>query len=143
MSPAPQWKTAALTAAFVCCIAGMAPAAGTPGTFVGVLAGDPERDGSRLWLMVQGRNGWIRKVEASRARVGYGPEVPEAQRQNAPRRSLAAGVAVRVTADQDKDGEWRAQRIEILSLAPPPENERARRGAAKSQQLVAAACVTA
>jgi 3-keto-L-gulonate-6-phosphate decarboxylase len=55
-------------------------------------------------------------VEISRARVVYADSIPEAERRKMPESSITAGAELRVTADLDDRGEWRASRIEILSL---------------------------
>jgi hypothetical protein len=91
--------------------------ADTPGTFRGVVIHGPEIEPG--WMYLKSANGQVRRVGISRAQVVYGEAVPAAERQKTP--SIASGTEVRVTAQQDKDGEWRATRIEILNLhAQPP-----------------------
>lgn len=90
--------------------------AGTPGTFVGAIADlSPPEDG-KSWIYVQGRNGWVRKVEVSSAQVVYHRSVPGRRRARLPASSLIVGAEVRVTAEQDEEGGWHAQRVEILRL---------------------------
>jgi len=88
--------------------------ADTPGTFRGVVIHGPELTPG--WMYLRGANGQVRRVAISRAQVVYSDSVPAGQRQKTPATSISAGTEVRVTAQQDKNGEWRATRIEILSL---------------------------
>jgi hypothetical protein len=88
----------------------------TPGTFRGKIVGPPsgkEHDG---WLYIQGRNKMLRRVSIAKARIVYSEQVPERQREKIPAKGLAEGTEVRVTAEQDEAGEWRALRIEILKV---------------------------
>jgi hypothetical protein len=90
--------------------------AGTAGSFRGFLIeGADTKPG---WMYVQSRNDMLRLVKLSGATVSYSEDVPASQRHNNPRESLRAGAEVRVVAEQDKHGDWRAQQIEILRLAP-------------------------
>jgi hypothetical protein len=85
--------------------------AGTPGVFQGKVY---QEDGRSGWIYVQGRNGMLRRVEVSKARVVYADSVPAGERSTDPSRDLTQGAEVRVTAEQDGAGEWRATHIEIL-----------------------------
>jgi hypothetical protein len=88
--------------------------ADTPGTFRGVVIHGP--DMTPGWMYMRGENGQVRRVGISRARVVYSEAVPASERQKIPALSIGSGAEVRVTARQDKNGEWRATIIEILSL---------------------------
>ena len=88
--------------------------ADTPGTFRGVVIHGP--DITPGWMYMKSANGQVRRVGISRARVVYSNSVPAGERQKMPALSIATGAEVRVTAQQDENGEWRATRIEILSL---------------------------
>jgi hypothetical protein len=88
--------------------------ADTPGTFRGVVIHGP--DMTPGWMYMRSANGQVRRVGISRARVVYSDAVPVSERQKLPVLSIGSGAEVRVTAQQDKNGEWRATRIEILSL---------------------------
>ena len=88
--------------------------ADTPGTFRGVVIHCP--DMTPGWIYMKSANGQVRRVGISRARVVYSESVPENERQKVPALSIGSGAEVRVTARLDKDGEWRATRVEILSL---------------------------
>lgn len=92
--------------------------AGTPGSFRGTVV---ETDQQTIpgWIYVQGRNGAIRRVEISRARVDYDDSVPAASRNRKPQEALVAGTEVRITAEQGGDGEWRATIVEILNAVAP------------------------
>jgi hypothetical protein len=86
----------------------------TAGSFRGVIVRGP--DNRPGWIWVAGAHGSLRQVEVSRASVVYDDAVPAAQRDRVPAKSIKTGVEVRVTADQDGNGEWRASRIEILKI---------------------------
>jgi hypothetical protein len=88
--------------------------ADTPGTFRGVVIHGP--DVTPGWMYMKSANGQVRRVGISRAQVVYSETVPSSERQKVPALSIGSGTEVRVTAQQDKNGEWRATRIEILSL---------------------------
>lgn len=88
--------------------------AGTPGIFQGRIYQD-ERP-TPGWIYVQARNGMLRKVEISRARVTYASSVASADRATDPTQDLVHGAEVRVTAEQDAAGEWRASRVEIIKI---------------------------
>lgn len=86
----------------------------TPGTFRGVVVHGP--DIMPGWMFVKSPNGAMRKVGISRAKVVYSDAIPVSERGKRPELAIATGVEVRVTAEQDEHGEWRASRIEILKL---------------------------
>src|SRR5688572_32294424 len=85
----------------------------SPGIFVGELIPPPPSadEGSRLY--VKGRNSMVRRVNIAGARVFYGESVADRDRRRNASESLIPGAEVRVTADQDSDGEWRAHQVEI------------------------------
>jgi hypothetical protein len=86
----------------------------TPGSFRGVIVrGQEDNPG---WIWVKGANGMLRKVGVNGARVIYDDAVPHVDRERHPEMSMKSGAEVRVTANQDDDGEWRASKIEILKL---------------------------
>src|ERR1700739_1189942 len=87
---------------------------GTPGIFQGRVYQDQKAASG--WIYVQGRNGMLRKVEVSRARVVYAESVPAADRGTDPAQDLVQGAEVRVTAEQDGAGEWRAIQVEIVKI---------------------------
>ena len=88
--------------------------ADTPGTFRGVVIHGPEITPG--WMYMKSSNGQVRRVGIGRAQVVYSEAVPVSERQKTPAESIGSGAEVRVTAQQDKNGEWHATRIEILSL---------------------------
>jgi hypothetical protein len=96
--------------------------AGTPGSFRGVLR--ESADAKPGWMYVQSRNDMLRLVRVSGASVVYSEEIPESQRLVHPRDSLRPGAEVRVVAEPDNHGNWRAQEIEILRLAPAPQAQK-------------------
>jgi hypothetical protein len=107
-------KLALTTVAAVLLISAMILWAQTPGTFRGVVIHGPEITPG--WMFLKSANGQVRRVGISRAQVVYSETVPAKQRQTMPALSIASGAEVRVTAEQDQDGEWRAIKIEILNL---------------------------
>jgi hypothetical protein len=90
-------------------------ATATPGSFRGTIVDNPSA--AKGWIYVQGRNGTARRVEISRAKILYDEDVPAAERRPKPEEALMPGAEVRVTAEQDSDGEWHATQVEILKVA--------------------------
>lgn len=105
---------------------GMGQAAAS-GEFRGVIAASHFVKPSEKWIFVQGRNGLLRKVNITRARVVYDDAVPVDQRRERPSYSLIEGAEVRVNAKQDADGEWNALQIVIMKMASSVEREGARK----------------
>ena len=97
--------------------------AGVTGSFAGTVVDGPES--STRWIYVQGRNHSMRKVDVSRAKIRYGSGVPRPE-GHSPSHSdeLPAGTQVRVTAEQDKAGEWRATEVEILHDRQPNDEKK-------------------
>ena len=93
----------------------------TPGIFRGIMVKGPRSEPG--WIYLLGRNGAVRRVEVSRARISYSQSVPQSDRALKPEASLREGAELRITAEQDSDGEWRATEIEILNLKAPLEIE--------------------
>jgi hypothetical protein len=96
----------------------------TPGTFLGVIVEPPEDSQKQGILFLRGRNGMIRAVEFSKAKVEWAEELPENDRLGTPHEALQPGSEIRVTANQSPDGEWHAQRIEITIRAHIPQVSR-------------------
>jgi hypothetical protein len=90
-------------------------ASATPGSFRGTIVDNP--NASKGWIYVQGRNGTARRVEVSHAKIEYDEDVPAAERNSKAEEALVPGSEVRVTAEQGSDGEWHAERVEILKPA--------------------------
>lgn len=85
------------------------------GSFRGKIVADPAaRPG---WLFVAAPNGSIRRARISSAHVAYDRRVPPSLRRARPRDALVEGAEVRVTAEQGRDGEWQASRVDILTTA--------------------------
>ena|GEM_PF-1917661 len=68
------------------------------------------------WIFVQGRNHMLRRVEISHAKVVFSESVPIIEHRKCGMECITAGQEIRVTAEQDGSGEWRAKRVEILKL---------------------------
>jgi hypothetical protein len=87
------------------------------GTFQGkVVDPPPSEQVPEGWIFIQGGNHMLRRVDVSHAVVVLGPDIPSSQRRKCGWECLAAGQEIRVTAEQDSAGEWRAKRIVILRL---------------------------
>lgn len=103
---------------FLFSVAGIA---GTPGEFRGTVVNGPEASGH--WVYVEGHNHAVRRVDVRQAKIHYDSEVPPAERQDPVPKVLVIGTQVRVTAEQDDAGEWRATEVEILKGNPQPEKK--------------------
>ncbi|HET9181470.1 MAG TPA: hypothetical protein VFP59_05005 [Candidatus Angelobacter sp.] len=68
------------------------------------------------WIFVQGRNHMLRRVEVAHAVIDFGNDIPISQRHKCNFRCIEVGQEVRIVAEQDGQGEWRAKRVEILRL---------------------------
>ena len=98
-------------------------ASATPGSFRGTIVDNP--NATKGWIYVQGRNGTARRVEVSHAKIEYDEDVPASERNAKPEDALVSGSEVRVTAEQGSDGEWHAERVEILkSSAATKQSEK-------------------
>lgn len=94
------------------------PLSAADGTFSGKVIDPPENTPNVPgWIFVQGRNRMLRRVEVAHAVIVFGEEVPSTQHRKCNSDCLTPGQEVRVTAQQDSAGEWRAKRVEILHLA--------------------------
>lgn len=87
------------------------------GVFQGKIVDPPGAEPHRAgWIFVQGRNNMLRRVEVSHAEIVFGDRIPVSQRRKCKMDCLTPGQQIRVTAEQDSAGEWRAKRVEILEL---------------------------
>jgi len=87
------------------------------GIFQGEIVKPPQTQDSK-WLFVQSRNGNLRRVDISNAKVDYDQSIPQTRRHKAAKEDLRPSVQVRIVADQDERGEWQAKNVLILSLEP-------------------------
>jgi hypothetical protein len=88
------------------------------GMFEGrIVDAPPEEPLPRGWIYVQGRNHLLRRVEVAHATIVFSGQVPTSQHRKCGPECLEQGQEIRVIADQDSAGEWRASRVEILRLA--------------------------
>lgn len=95
----------------------LAPVYATDGMFQGRVINPPfNQPVKKGWIFVQGRNHMARRVEVAHAIIVFGQQVPASQRRACGMECLVAGQEVRVTAEQDSSGEWRAKKVEILEL---------------------------
>ena len=81
------------------------------GTVVKPPSNQPELPG---WIFVEGGNHLLRRVEVAHAVIVFDPDISPKRKGKCGLECLSAGQEVRVTADQDKSGEWRALRVEIV-----------------------------
>lgn len=96
--------------------------AGSPGSFAGTVVRGPESPD--VWLYIQGHNHSVRRVDVREARFEYDSDVPAGGRKKPVPTAVPPGTKVRVIAEQDEAGEWRATTVEILA-APPDEKKSA------------------
>ncbi len=68
------------------------------------------------WISVEGKNHMVRRVDVSQAEITYDESSAAAPGGNAAN-ALIPGNEVRVTAEQDEDGHWKATRVEVLIRA--------------------------
>ena len=91
---------------------------GADGVFQGRIVDPPANQPvTSGWIYVQGRNHALRRVEVSHAAIVFANDVPDDQRRKCGMECLIPGQEIRVIAEQDSAGEWRAKRVEILKLA--------------------------
>jgi hypothetical protein len=102
--------------------------AGSPGSFAGTVVRGP--DVSDSWLYIEGRNHSVRRVEVSGAKFEYDDDVPVRERKSPVPKALPPGTSVRITAEQDDAGEWRATAVEILK----PSSEEKKSAATTTSQ---------
>jgi hypothetical protein len=94
------------------------PVLAADGTFQGKVVEPPANEQVRPgWIFIQGPNRSLRRVEVTHAVVTLGPEVAHSGKRKCDWECLAVGQEIRVTANQDASGEWRAKRVEILHMA--------------------------
>jgi len=85
------------------------------GTFQGRIVDPPHQERAEPgWIFVQGRNHMVRRVDVTRATIVPAPGMLSGPREKCGPECLAVGQEVRITAEQDRSGEWRAKRVEIV-----------------------------
>lgn len=91
------------------------------GVFQGTIVKTPSPTGGKRYLLIQGKSGFVRKVDVTKATVEYDEDFPTAIRSARPAEALTLRTEVRVTAQQKKDV-WLAD--EVLILAPRGDAKR-------------------
>ena len=95
------------------------------GVFQGKIVQLPSARAAQKWVVIQSRNGFVRRVEISKAVFTYDEDFPVSARRQPPQRSLCEATEVRVTAIKAKskkgDGAWSATEVLILSSDPKRE----------------------
>lgn len=87
------------------------------GTFQGQVVSPPaDQPALHGWIYVQGHNHMLRRVEVSHAEIVFSSETHVSQKHKCNSECISPGQEIRVTAEQDHSGEWRAKRVEILKL---------------------------
>jgi hypothetical protein len=90
---------------------------GVDGMFQGKVVNPPVTAPAKPgWIFVQGRNHMLRRVEVAHAVIVFGAQVPASQQRSCRMECIEVGQEVRIIAEQDASGEWRAKRVEILQL---------------------------
>ena len=90
--------------------------AGTVGIFQDLIVHGFSGTGG-TYIYVQSKNGNVRRVKITGAKVSYASSVPLSQRTKSPAECLREHAEVKVTAEQAANGEWKAQEIVILRLS--------------------------
>jgi hypothetical protein len=100
------------------------------GVFQGRIVQEPYVKAKQKWMSVQSHNGFVRRVNITKAAVEYEVGFPAEARQQRPESALRSEIEVRITAykaaSSTGDGDWRA--TEILILAPKAEARVVRTG---------------
>ncbi len=98
--------------------------ASTPASFRGKVIEFPnEKRSAPDLIFVMARNGALRRVQVGKARVSYDEHIPARLRYRQHSQGLKHGAEVRVEAEENGHGLWRARTIEIIGVpgAPAPE----------------------
>ena len=111
-----------LAAMLICALYAEVLSASAAGIFRGFVVEAAPAEARSGWIYVNSPKGMMRRVKVSRARVYYSQAVPLSMRNPRPAKSLVNGTEIRVTAEQDGDGEWNATEIEILRLRHRPRS---------------------
>jgi hypothetical protein len=92
--------------------------AATPASFRGkvIEVASPQPDPNQHIIFVISRNGALRKVEVGAAKVVFSEDIPEKDRAGEASSKLKHGAEVRVIAEENGHGLWKARSVEILSL---------------------------
>jgi hypothetical protein len=90
------------------------------GVFQGKIIKTSATKAGKQWLYVQGKTGFVRKVDVAKAVVEYDDDFPVEARVAKPAQALTVSAEVRITAQQKKDV-WLAD--EVLILAPNPSEK--------------------
>ena len=107
------WARVLLVTGLLWCV----PSLAVEGIFQGRVVDPPNVAALKPgWIYVQGRNHSLRSVEVAHAEIIFGEEIPASQKRKCHLECLEVGQEVRVYAEQDSKGEWRATRVEILRL---------------------------
>jgi hypothetical protein len=113
----PMRRMLVLLVSIAATLPALAARSGIEGMFRGILLDSDAKPG---WAYVQGRNNSLRLVRIDGAQVYYAESVPPAKRDPKPVHSLRPGADIRVTAEEDGHGNWRAKEIEIIHLPQSP-----------------------
>lgn len=111
-----------LLASFVWLLLSCPVIAGTPGSFRGTVVAGPEK--SDTWVYVEGHNHSVRRVYVGGVKIRYESDVPASERRSPVPQALEVGTQVRIIAEQDEAGEWRATDIEILKPSAPDDDKK-------------------
>src|SRR5437763_16148849 len=90
-------------------------AASPPASFRGRVIEFPTSSKANM-IFVMSRNGSLRRVDVAQAKVSYSDDIPFKMRRKQPAKHLKHGTEVRVLAEENGHGMWRAHSVEILAL---------------------------
>ena len=92
--------------------------AATPASFRGkvIEVASPQPDPNQRIIFVVSKNGALRKVEIGAAKVVFSEELPPKDRAGEASAALKHGAEVRVVAEENGHGVWKARSVEILRL---------------------------
>lgn len=108
-----------VTAVLTLLVLARAPLWAVDGTFQGrVITPPASQPVVRGWIYVEGANHMLRRVEVTHAEIVFAANVPASRKHRCNLDCLRSGQEVRITAEQDGSGEWRAKRVEIVRQSP-------------------------
>ncbi len=110
-----KWHRVRIVVVLLLLAANVGWAEGAIGTFEGLVVQGNSRE-TGTYIYVQSKNGNMRRVRIKGARIYYADSIPAIQRTRSAAECLRGPSEVRITAEQNKSGEWNAREIMILRL---------------------------
>jgi hypothetical protein len=106
--------------ALVLILASTFVSAATMGSFSGEVVRGVSVENGKHWVYVKSGKSTVRRVDISEAQITYDAQVPRAHRSQKPADDIRQGTRLSVTASQDESGEWKASKLEIVSVPGKP-----------------------